>query len=164
MPTRSFQPAEVQLPGFDFTAMPTPATPQTQTSEEAVRTANQRFYAAFESLDLAEMEAVWAHDDAVQCVHPGWDLLLGWDEVRDRWARLFANTKRVRVGLSCVWVRVEGDVGWVACTARVTTAFSDGFDEAIVQVTNIFVRRENHWLLVAHHASPLPDSSRTTVQ
>jgi ketosteroid isomerase-like protein len=144
--------------------MPTQATPQTLTSEEAVRNANQRFYAAFESLDLAEMEAVWAHDDAVQCVHPGWELLLGWDEVRDRWARLFANTKRVRVGLSCVWVRVEGDVGWVACTARVTTAFSDGFDEAIVQVTNIFVRRENQWLLVAHHASPLPDSSRTTVQ
>jgi ketosteroid isomerase-like protein len=144
--------------------MPTQATPQTLTSEEAVRTANQRFYAAFESLDLAEMEAVWAHDDAVQCVHPGWDLLLGWDEVRDRWARLFANTKRIRVGLSCVWVRVEGDVGWVACTARVTTAFADGFDEAIVQVTNIFVRRESQWLLVAHHASPLPDSSRTTVQ
>jgi hypothetical protein len=144
--------------------MPTQATPQTLTSEEAVRTANQRFYAAFESLDLAEMETVWAHDDAVQCVHPGWDLLLGWDEVRDRWARLFANTKRIRVGLSCVWVRVEGDVGWVACTARVTTAFADGFDEAIVQVTNIFVRRESQWLLVAHHASPLPDSSRTTVQ
>jgi ketosteroid isomerase-like protein len=149
---------------LDVAAMATQAAPPNETAEEAVRAANQRFYAAFESLDVAEMEAVWAHDDAVQCVYPGWDLLLGWDEVRDRWVGLFSNIRRVRVGLSCVWVRVEGDVGWVACTAHVTTAFADGFDEAIVQVTNIFIRRESQWLLVAHHASPLPDTPRTTVQ
>ena len=63
--------------------------------EDAVRRANHEFYAAFESLDLARMEAVWAHDDMVECVQPGWDLLLGWDEVRERWARVFANTSRV---------------------------------------------------------------------
>src|ERR1700690_1690719 len=134
------------------------------TEEEALRAANQRFYAAFEALKLAEMEAVWAHDDRVECVQPGWELLLGWDEVRERWARIFKNTKRVRIGLSGLWVCVEGDVGWVACTARVTTAFSEGFDEAIVQATNIFVRREGQWLLVAHHASPLPTAAGATVQ
>ncbi|MGB0035571.1 MAG: nuclear transport factor 2 family protein [Candidatus Acidiferrales bacterium] len=144
--------------------MATQTTPQKQTPEEAVRAANTRFYAAFESLNLTDMEAVWAHDDAVQCVHPGWDLLLGWDEVRERWARVFANAKRVRIALSSVWVRVEGDVGWVACTQHVTTAFADGFDEATVQATNIFIRHEGAWLLVAHHASPLPTTSRTTVQ
>ena len=47
----------------------------------------------------------------MQCVHPGWDLLIGWEEVRERWARIFANAKRVRIALSSVWVRVEGDVG-----------------------------------------------------
>ena len=69
--------------------MPTQTVPQKQSPEDALRSANTRFYAAFESLDLAEMEAVWSHDDGVTCVHPGWDLLLGWDEVRERWARLF---------------------------------------------------------------------------
>jgi ketosteroid isomerase-like protein len=132
--------------------------------EEALRAANQRFYAAFESLKMAEMEAVWAHDDRVECVQPGWELLLGWEEVRERWARIFKNTKRVRVALSGLWVRVEGEVGWVACTARVTTAFAEGFDEAVVQATNIFVRREGRWLLVTHHASPLPTAPRATVQ
>jgi ketosteroid isomerase-like protein len=138
--------------------------PQKRTPEEAVRDANRRFYAAFESLDLGAMEAVWAHDDAVQCVQPGWDLLLGWEEVRDRWARIFAGARRVRIALSSVWVRVEGDVGWVACTVRITTAFSDGFDEATVQATNIFLQREGEWLLAAHHASPLPTTTRPTVQ
>ena len=138
--------------------------PQKQTPEEAVRDANSRFYAAFESLDLSAMEALWAHDDAVQCVQPGWDLLLGWEEVRDRWARIFAGAKRVRIALSSVWVRVEGNVGWVACMVRITTAFADGFDEATVQATNIFIQRDGEWLLAAHHASPLPTTSRPTVQ
>jgi hypothetical protein len=115
--------------------MATPTAPQKQTPEERVRAANQHFYAAFESIDMAEMESVWAH-----------------------------NTKRVRIALSSIWIRVEGDVGWVACTEHVTTAFSDGFDEAIIQATNIFIRVGPDWLLVAHHASPLPAPTRSTVQ
>jgi hypothetical protein len=144
--------------------MSTQSATQKQNPEEALRLANQRFYAAFESLDMAQMEAVWAHDDAVQCVQPGWSILLGWDEVRERWARIFANTKRVRVALSGVWIRVEGNVGWVACTVHVTTASADSFDDAVVQATNIFILREDRWLLAAHHASTLPVSSRSTVQ
>ena len=144
--------------------MSTQTAPQKHTPEEALRSANQRFYAAFESLDMNQMDAVWAHDDAVQCVHPGWNMLLGWEEVRERWARIFANTKRVRVVLSGVWIRVEGDVGWVGCTAHVTTASADSIDDAIVQATNIFILREGRWLLATHHASPLPVSSRSTVQ
>ena len=134
--------------------------------EEAVRRANQEFYAAFESLDLARMETVWAHDDSVECVQPGWDLLLGWDDVRERWARVFKNTTRARVALSGVRVRVEGTAGWVACTARITTAFAEGFDEALVQATNIFVFRDGRWLLAVHHASVVPvvADSEPTVQ
>jgi PAS domain-containing protein len=158
------QPCDLRPPFLAFAAMPIHTARETPTPEEAVRAANQRFYAAFESLNLAEMEAVWAHDEAVELVQPGWELLLGWDEVRERWARIFANLKRVRVAVSGIWVRVEGEVGWVACTARITTAFADGFDEATVQATNIFLRREGQWLLVAHHASPLPGQSPATVQ
>jgi hypothetical protein len=51
--------------------MATLSTPAKQSPEERVRSANQRFYAAFESLDMAEMEAAWAHDDNVECVQPG---------------------------------------------------------------------------------------------
>jgi len=86
--------------------MGTETVQQKQTPEEAVRAANNRFYAAFESLDVAEMEAVWSHDDGVECVLPGWDLLLGWDEVRERWSRIFANAKRVRIALGNVWVQL----------------------------------------------------------
>jgi hypothetical protein len=52
----------------------------------------------------------------------------------------------------------------VVCTERVTTAFTDGFDDSRVQATNIFVRTDDGWLLVARHASPLPSSARVPVQ
>jgi ketosteroid isomerase-like protein len=138
--------------------------PAKLSDEDAVRAANRRFYAAFESLDIAQMEAIWSHGDGVECVHPGWDLLFGWDEVRERWERIFANTKRVRVALSGEFVQVEGGVAWVACTEHVTTASADDFDEAIVQATNIFVQRDGLWLLVVHHASQVPTTSDATVQ
>ncbi|MGH9683691.1 MAG: nuclear transport factor 2 family protein [Candidatus Acidiferrales bacterium] len=138
--------------------------PQQQSPDDAVRAANQSFYAAFESLDIAQMEAVWEHDESIECVHPGWELLFGWDLVRESWARLFANTKRVRIALSSLWVRVEDSAAWVSCTEHVTTAYADGFDESTAQATNIFVLREGRWIMVAHHASPLPTPARSAVQ
>ena len=68
--------------------------------------------------------------------------------------------------MSGVRVRVEGTVAWVACAVRLTTAFAEGFDEAVVQATNIFVLRDGKWLLVVHHASVLPiePESESTVQ
>lgn len=149
---------------FPASAMPPQAAPQIETPEQAVRAANRRFYAAFEALDLAQMDGVWLQEDWVQCVHPGWDLLLGWDEVRESWARIFSNTQRVKLALSSVWEHVDGQTAWVACTEHVTSSFATGFDHALVQATNIFVLRDGAWRMVAHHASPLPASPKTTVQ
>jgi ketosteroid isomerase-like protein len=158
--------------------MPTRAVQQPENSEQAVREANQRFYQAFAALDLDQMDRIWLHEDWVECVHPGWDLLLGWEEVRESWARIFASTQRMKVSVSSVWVRVEGEVAWVACTEHVTSTFDQGFDQVLVQATNIFVRRlvpaersevagtggHWRWQMVAHHASPLPTAVTPTLQ
>ena len=142
---------------------PAPA-PQTDTLEQAVLAANRRFYVAFESLDLAAMEEIWAHEDWVQCVHPGWNLLVSWDVVRESWARIFSNTERVQIAISSVWAHVQGEVAWVACTEHVTTSFSGGFDTALVQAMNLFVYRDGAWRMVAHHSSPLPATPEPPVQ
>lgn len=155
--------------------MPTRVVPQTENPEQAVREANHRFYRAFAALDLEQMDEVWLHEDWVECVHPGWDLMLGWEEVRESWARIFANTQRIKIEISSIWVRVEGDVAWVACTEHVTSTFERGFDQAKVQATNIFVRRAgaleapspsagDRWQMVAHHASPLPEPQASALQ
>jgi ketosteroid isomerase-like protein len=155
--------------------MPTRAAQQIDTPEQAVREANRRFYQAFAALVIEQMDAIWLHEDWVECVHPGWDLLIGWEEVRESWVRIFANTQRIKVDISSVWVHVEGEVAWVACTEQVTSTFERGFDHAQVQVTNIFVRRQAprgaaeagsapRWRMVAHHASPLPAAPMPTLQ
>jgi ketosteroid isomerase-like protein len=153
--------------------MTTPAARKSEDPEQAVREANRRFYQAFAALDLDQMADVWLHEDWIECVHPGWDLLLGWDEVRESWLRIFQNTVRVQVEVSSVWVHVEGDVAWVACTEDVTSTFERGFDEVRVQATNVFVRRattgpgseaSEQWYLVAHHGSPLASGPSAPLQ
>ncbi len=140
---------------------PQPITPQV---EAAVLDANRRFYESFAALDLAQMESVWAHEDWAQCVHPGWELLLGWEEIRQSWLRIFSHAQRMQVTLGSVWVRIEGTTAWVSCTERVTSSYQEGFSEALVQATNIFVLRDGRWLLAAHHASPLPDDDRSVLR
>ncbi len=132
--------------------------------EEKIREANRRFYLALEGLDLEKMDGVWLHDDSVRCIHPGWELLSGWDEVRESWARIFENTERMQVTISKVEVEICGEVAWVVCYQNITSTTSSGFDTALILATNIFVRRGENWLMIHHHASPIPVTEPTTVQ
>ena len=54
---------------------------------EEVTRANRAFYEAFESLDVAEMDTIWAHQEYVTCIHPGWSLRSGWPSVFVRRSR-----------------------------------------------------------------------------
>ena len=133
-------------------------------ADEKVLAANQRFYAALENLDFEAMEEIWLHEDWVGCVHPGWELLEGWEAVGESWRRIFENTQRMKVGVSDVSLRVEGDTAWVNCVEEVTSSYANGFSTASVQATNIFVRRDDEWRLVHHHASAIPTTQDETVQ
>jgi ketosteroid isomerase-like protein len=99
---------------------------------------------------------VWLHEDWIRCLHPGWDLLIGWDDVRESWDRIFRSTEQMRVSVSRPLVRVQGDAAWVSCVENVTTAFEEGFSTAVVEATNIFIRRPGGWRLVHHHTTPMP--------
>ena len=140
------------------------AAPQKlQTDEEEVVTANRAFYTALHALDIALMDEAWMHTDWVKCLHPGWDLLVGWDEVRRSWEEIFRSTEQIMVSVSRPLVHVTGDVGWISCLENVTTANRNDFSSALVEATNIFQRRQGRWYLVHHHTTPLtqppPDAS-----
>ncbi len=135
--------------------MPAQAAPRTD--EEEVLDANRAFYLALESLDLAKMTAVWLHEDWVECLHPGWDLLEGWEEVQQSWASIFRSTKRMRVTISRPLIRVLGETAWVSCLENVTSTYEGGFTTAVIETTNIFLRRDGRWFIVHHHTTPLPD-------
>ena len=121
--------------------------------EAAVTEANARFYHAFEALDLAAMDAVWAHTGDVKCVHPGWPLLIGWDAVRESWQAIFANTEEMRFTLSDVRVVVHGDLGWVTCTENILSDVRGRVAVTAILATNLFAHVAGHWRLIHHHAS-----------
>ena len=142
-----------------------PATPQLRSDEDEVLNANRTFYAALHGLDLPLMEQVWLHEDWVRCLHPGWELLLGWEEVRGSWQEIFRSTEQMMVSISRPLVRVAGAAAWVSCLENVTTAYQNNFSSALVEATNIFVRRDGRWLLAHRHTTPMaatpPDASST---
>ena len=122
--------------------------------EEVTRT-NQEFYDAFESLDIARMDRVWAHQDYVTCIHPGWALRVGWPEVRDSWVLIFNNTFSMKFELTEIQVQVAGDLAWVICTENITSRQGESIQESQVLATNIYERINGRWVIIHHHGSPV---------
>jgi ketosteroid isomerase-like protein len=118
-----------------------------------VEEANARFYRAFETLDIAEMDRVWVHGEHARCVHPGWPLLRGWNAVRTSWQRIFENTGEMRFTLADVNVTVGGDVAWVTCTKNILSEVSGRVAVTAILATNLFERGVDGWRIVHHHAS-----------
>ncbi|OLC16621.1 MAG: hypothetical protein AUH29_04675 [Candidatus Rokubacteria bacterium 13_1_40CM_69_27] len=118
-----------------------------------IEEANARFYRAFEALDVAEMDKVWAPGDHVKCVHPGWPLLVGWDAVRASWEAIFSSTGEIRFTISDVQVAASADLAWVTCTENILSQIRGRVSVTSVLATNIFEHGPDGWRMIHHHAS-----------
>jgi ketosteroid isomerase-like protein len=119
---------------------------------------NAEFYNAFEKLSIETMNRIWKHDDDVVCIHPGWDLFMGWLAVQESWITIFNNTEKIRFIITNTKVRLfDNNIAVVVCLENIETALGDGQDINIgVNATNIFEQNElNKWLLIHHHGSPV---------
>ncbi|MFI0352333.1 nuclear transport factor 2 family protein [Actinomadura sp. 9N407] len=123
---------------------------------------NAEFYAAFEDGDLDRMGAVWAdgpYAAGVSCVHPGWSLLRGREEVLRSWALIMANTGYIQFVLTDVETDVYGDQAVITCNENILTA-DEGTESGFlaggsIVSTNVFVRSNGEWRLLLHHGSPI---------
>jgi ketosteroid isomerase-like protein len=138
------------------------------TKDISVEEANAAFYRAIESNDIELMDEVWAHESWIKCVHPGWEMISGWRRVRESWSRIFEDEQRMRISPSSISVHTEGDFAWVTCLENITVFEETSFDSVQAAATNLFIRRDGSWLMVHHHASPIPmivaDTSSDTIQ
>ena len=120
---------------------------------DAVTAANLRFYEAFGSLAIEDMDKVWENSDRVLCIHPGWRALVGWEEVRKSWEGIFYNTTLMHFNLTETQVVVHGDSAWVTCVENITSVVDGSASNFGVQATNVFVRDDDGWVIVHHHGS-----------
>ncbi|MFL6344162.1 MAG: nuclear transport factor 2 family protein [Nitrososphaeraceae archaeon] len=120
---------------------------------------NAEFYHAFESLSIERMERLWKHDENIACIHPGWDLFIGWLAIRESWITIFANTEMIKFTITNPKIRIfdNNKIAVVVCLENIETTAADRRPIKIgIIATNIFERNEqlNQWLLIHHHGSP----------
>ncbi|KAG2484507.1 hypothetical protein HYH03_016650 [Edaphochlamys debaryana] len=120
----------------------------------AVEDANRRFYDAFMSGRLEEMDKVVGLGDHVQCIHPGAGCIAGREQVMDSWRTILRGVRpgAFRVALEDVRVFAREDMGFVTCVEVIDADDSMGR----ISATNVFERQNGVWRIVQHHGSPSP--------
>ena len=130
--------------------------PQPSLTKELKRVeeANLSFYEAFQKRDIEQMAQVWLRSPHTRCVHPGWELVVGWPNIRQSWIDIFRTVQDTEFRLEDIHIEVSGQTAWVNLIAHVevTTDDSEEFKASVV-TTNLFEHIENHWGLVLHHSS-----------
>jgi hypothetical protein len=116
--------------------------------EQAVLQANQAFYTAFATRDLATMEQIWAHDATICCIHPGWAPLVGRAPVIGSWAAILSDPGAPEI--SC------GDAHAILHHQSALVMCHENLPHGHLLASNFFVLENGAWHLVHHHAGPGP--------
>ena len=114
---------------------------------DAVLSANLEFYRAFTSRDAKAMEAIWAREAPIVCVHPGWTPVAGRAAVLQSWRDILANPESPHVMCHDDRAFLYGDTAIVLCEEELDTGH--------LVATNMFVRESGAWRMVHHQASPI---------
>lgn len=115
--------------------------------EQLVLKANESFYEAMVTGDYRSMESLWAKDNDVVVVHPGWPPLHGWDAVMDSWRRILRGDSTRGIYCSNARPYVMDKVALVVC--------SECFPEGELVATNIFIFEDGKWKIMHHQGGPM---------
>ena len=117
--------------------------------------ANREFYNAFNKNDIELMIDVWLNDSTSQCIHPGWDVLNGFEDIMSSWQKIFKAAQDLEIKTSHVKVTTSEGLAWVTCQENLFSIVSSGVQLSKVHSTNIFKKTNGEWKMILHHASPV---------
>ena len=124
-------------------------------SEENIIEVNQKFYDAFNNNDIELMIGVWLKGSTSQCIHPGWDVLNGFEPIMISWQKIFLAAQDLEIKLSHLKVTASEDLAWVTCQENLFSISSRGVQLSKVHSTNLFKKINGEWKMILHHASPV---------
>jgi ketosteroid isomerase-like protein len=120
------------------------------TDKRAILAANQAFYVAFSTGDIAGLSKLWADDDNISCIHPGWPVIVGRAAVIGSWRDILQSPSRPQITCHEPYAIVAGSSGHVVCIELV--------EAAPLAASNHFRLVDGVWRLVHHQSSPIAPS------
>ena len=127
--------------------MPSPPMPSPNVTTAALLAANEAFYDAFDSGDMAEMAALWAAEHPVACLHPGAPPIHGREAVLESWRAILATSSRPAIQCLQPEALLFHEAGLVICVE----ALAGGR----LMASNMFAIENGVWCIVHHQAGPL---------
>lgn len=125
---------------------------------------NERFYRALGGRDLELMRTVFVRDERAGCTHPGWIMMRGWDAIMQSWENVFDPEDTLHINLHNVTVDIKNSTAWVTCIQELTYMKRDPVMMNVSVSTNIFEKTSSGWLMLIHHASPVPFTTEDAEQ
>lgn len=116
--------------------------------------AEAAFYDAFTRNDLDAMMNVWADDEDIYCVHPHGARCSGVAQVLESWRQIFSAGSTLRFQLRAQQTMQAMMVAVHSVYEQITVA-GDNRPPATTIATNVYLRTDRGWRMVAHHASPV---------
>jgi len=120
------------------------------TDKRAILAANQAFYVAFSTGDFTKLAGLWADDDNISCIHPGWPVIVGRAAVIGSWRDILQSPGRPQITCHEPYAIITGDSGHVVCIELV--------EAAPLAASNHFRLVDGGWRLVHHQSSPIAPS------
>ncbi|VEP16596.1 conserved hypothetical protein [Hyella patelloides LEGE 07179] len=124
-------------------------------SKDIILAANQAFYHAFSHRDIRKMNLLWWQGTTSLCVHPGGEVLMGWETIRASWESIFQNTESLEIDLEVIKIEIDQALAHVVVRETVLQSSRGRSLKAQSIATNIFQKMAQKWYLVHHHGSPI---------
>ena len=125
------------------------------TDQEAALAANEAFYRAFCQKNLSEMSLVWWQGTTSLCIHPGGQILTGWESIRASWEAIFKQTDSLEIETEIIKVEIDQSLAYVVVRETVLQSSRGRKLKAQSMATNLFQKMAQKWYLVHHHGSPI---------
>jgi ketosteroid isomerase-like protein len=119
-----------------------------------------RYFSVASERDMSKLETLWVHDSGVVLVFPSdKQAAIGWEAVKKSYQARFDSVSEWKLSAKEP-PHIQLHPGSAVSTTPVLIQATSKTGAAVsytLLFTQVFVRRDNQWLLVASHGSRIPD-------